>query len=119
MKDNDDRLENEERAPKNDNVPPLGATEEVSGRYYEKVKNSGKLVFLNDQVGDEEAKQIAKALMDDPNTKVEILWLANNSIKDEGAAALAEALKSNTTLQQIFLANNAIGPEGATALGES
>ena len=47
------------------------------------------------------------------------LDLYDNNIGDEGATALAEALKENTTLTTLNLASNKIGDEGATALAEA
>ena len=45
--------------------------------------------------------------------------MENNAIGDEGAAALAEALKVNTALTWLDLKDNEIGDEGAAALAEA
>jgi len=42
-----------------------------------------------------------------------------DSIGAEGAAALAEAVKSNSTLTTLSLAHNSFGAEGAAALAEA
>ena len=44
------------------------------------------------------------------------LDLYNNQISDEGATALAQAMKGNTTLQELSLIRNKITDAGATAL---
>jgi len=63
--------------------------------YFEHVKNGGDSVSLAEKsIGDEGAKQIAKALMD-PTTKVRSLDLTNNNIQLSGALAIAKALKTN------------------------
>jgi Leucine Rich repeat len=58
---------------------------------------------------------LANAL--EANQGLIVLWLEDNSIDNEGAAALAEALICNTTLQELHLGNNDIQDEGAMALG--
>jgi len=45
------------------------------------------------------------------------LVLTTNSIKDEGAIALGESLKTNSTLETLELINCDIGAEGAKAIG--
>ena len=83
---------------------------------YKEVKNGGSYVDLKcRELDDEAAKQAARALMD-PNTMVELLSLSHNTIGDEGATALANALTHNSTLQHLWLRNNTIGDQGATAL---
>jgi len=47
------------------------------------------------------------------------LRLADNSIGDAGAAALAEAVKVSATLTTLHLGGNGIGPAGAAALAEA
>ena len=42
--------------------------------------------------------------------------LSRNTIKDEGAVALGEALKTNKTLKELELGFCGIGPEGGKAL---
>ena len=67
------------------------------GDYYHEVKNGGNRVDLSDRkIGDEEAEQISKALMD-PNTLVQNLVLDHNIMEKGGAKALAEALKKFET----------------------
>jgi len=51
---------------------------------------------FNKEIGDEGAKALAAALK--VNATVEMLWLEDCGIGDDGAAALAEALRSNTSL---------------------
>ena len=65
-------------------------------------------------VGDEGAAALAGALK--TNTALTTLALWDNNIGDEGAAALAGALKTNTALTTLYLGNKNIGNEGAVAL---
>ena len=44
--------------------------------------------------------------------------MEQNNIGDEGAIAIADALKTNSTLQEISLRKNDIGDEGAIAIAE-
>ncbi|KAL0251107.1 hypothetical protein GEMRC1_000321 [Eukaryota sp. GEM-RC1] len=46
------------------------------------------------------------------------ILMKGNSIGDEGARALADALKINTTVTSINLSSNSIGDEGARALSD-
>jgi hypothetical protein len=50
---------------------------------------------------------------------VTTLFLGINSIGDEGAIAIAEALKVNAVVTTLGLYNNNIGPEGAIAIAEA
>ena len=87
--------------------------------YYEQVKNGGHEVELNELgLGDEEARQIAPALMD-PTTLVLFLDLIGNGIGDEGATAIANALEFNSTLEELLFDDNIIGVGGATAIAEA
>jgi Ran GTPase-activating protein 1 len=47
------------------------------------------------------------------------LELGVNEIGDEGAKAIAEALKVNAVLTTLSLWNNSIGDEGATAIAQA
>ena len=53
------------------------------------------------------------------NEESQELYLDDNNISDEGAKALAEALKVNTALQGLILDRNNISDEGAEALAEA
>ena len=69
----------------------------------------------NKEIGDEGAKALAEALK--VNATVGYLDLSGCGIGDDGAAALAEALRSNTTLTKLFLEdNNGIGEKGKRLL---
>lgn len=50
-------------------------------------------------------------------TSIELLWLDNNFIGNEGAKALAET--QNEKLKNLYLVNNQIGDEGAKALAKN
>ena len=47
------------------------------------------------------------------------LKLGHNRIRDEGAKALADALRVNRVLTNLNLRNSDIGPEGGKAIGEA
>ena len=73
---------------------------------------------LNKDIGDEGAKALAEALK--VNATVKELLLSYCGIGDDGAAALAEALRSNTSLWRLSLGSNtAIRDDGAKALAEA
>ena len=78
--------------------------------WYDCVKNGGLEVRRDEGgVGDEDAKQIAKALMH-PDTIVQELYLMGvrsddddcKHIGDEGATAIANALNHNSKLQVLW-----------------
>ena len=50
---------------------------------------------------------------------VTTLFLSNNSIGDEGAKAIAEALKVNAVLTKLSLGGNKIGDVGAKAIANA
>ena len=63
----------------------------------------------NKEIGDEGAKALAEALK--VNTTVEKLDLMYCGIGDDGAAALAEALRSNTSLTELVFEGNGISEQ--------
>ena len=67
---------------------------------------------------DEGARALAEALKTN-GALTTTLHLYGNSIGDEGARALAEALKTNGALTTLYLHCNSIGDEGARALAEA
>ena len=69
------------------------------------------------ELGPEEMCVIARALCG--NSKLEILELQNNPIRDEGAIALANTLMQNKTLKHINLNECEITEQGAQALQNS
>ena len=69
-------------------------------------------------IGDEGAKALAKALK--VNATVEYLSLRDCGIGDDGAAALAEALRSNTSLTTLVIIDrNPIGEQGKQLLRDA
>ena len=68
-------------------------------------------------LGPEEMCAIARALCG--NSKLEVLELANNPIRDEGGIALADTLMQNKTLKYIDLSVCEITEQGAQALQNS
>lgn len=65
---------------------------------------------------DEGAGQIANAIGENPNSKIEKLFLGWNGISDDGATALAKMMELNCTLQVLGLAENDISNSGARAI---
>ena len=71
----------------------------------------------NKEIGDEGAKALAEALK--VNATVEALDLYDCGIGDDGAAAIAEALRSNTSLTVLGLGGNGIGEQGEQLLRDA
>ena len=67
-------------------------------------------------IGDNGAVALSEALK--TNLTLTSLELRNNKIGDNGAVALSEALKINPTLTTLDLHSNSIGPNGVQALSE-
>ncbi|XP_076835971.1 NACHT, LRR and PYD domains-containing protein 12-like [Brachyhypopomus gauderio] len=67
--------------------------------------------------GDSGVKQLS-ALLEDPHCTLEILWLVNCSITEEGCAALCSALRSNPSshLRELYLDYNEPGDSGVKQL---
>ena len=74
-------------------------------------------LYGNKEIGDEGAKALAEALK--VNATVERLDLDRCGIGDDGAAAIAEALRSNTSLKYLFLQSNGIGEQGKQLLRDA
>ena len=73
---------------------------------------------VNKDIGDEGAKALAEALK--VNKTVKTLWLYGCGIGDDGAAALAEALRSNTSLTYLRLEyNDDISEQGKQLLRDA
>ena len=73
-------------------------------------------LYLNrNSIGDDGAKAIAEALKVNPVLTTLLLW--SNNIGDDGAKAIAEALKVNPVLTNLELGDNSIGDIGAKAIG--
>ena len=80
-----------------------------------RANGSRGLNLVSNQIGDEGAKALADALKQMPS--LTSLDLAGNDIEKEGAEALAGCL-SGTKITHLDLLKNNIGNEGATALAE-
>jgi len=74
------------------------------------------LILWKNNIRDEGAKAIAEALK--VNTVLTVLYLGENNIGDDGAKAIAEALKVNAVKTTVLLGDNNIGDEGAIAIAE-
>ncbi|KOO32853.1 hypothetical protein Ctob_010456 [Chrysochromulina tobinii] len=75
------------------------------------------LCLGSNSIGDEGAKAIAEALK--VNTVMTELNLSWNLIGVDGAKAIAEALKVNTAVTTLYLNHNSFGDEGAIAIAEA
>ena len=71
----------------------------------------------NEEIGDEGAKALAEALK--VNATVKDLLLMDCGIGDDGAAALAEALRSNTSLTRLWLQGNGVSEQGKQLLRDA
>ncbi|XP_067281148.1 NACHT, LRR and PYD domains-containing protein 3-like [Pseudorasbora parva] len=61
--------------------------------------------------------KLISAVLDDPQYKLEILWLKKCGVTDEGCAALASALRSNSShLSKLNLSINKLGDSGVNLL---
>ncbi|KAL0240793.1 hypothetical protein GEMRC1_006029 [Eukaryota sp. GEM-RC1] len=71
----------------------------------------------SNSIGNEGAIAIADAL----RVNTSVLWMAlkDNSIGSEGAIAIADALKVNSTVTDVHLEDNSIGNEGAIAIADA
>jgi len=74
------------------------------------------LSLYGNGIGEEGAKALASALR--VNGVLKTLNLYGNNIRDEGAAAIAEALRVNGVLNNIDLRYNDLGDEGNDSCGE-
>jgi Ran GTPase-activating protein (RanGAP) involved in mRNA processing and transport len=68
-------------------------------------------------IGDDGAKALAGALK--TNKALQILYLDDTNIGDDGAKALADALKTNKALQTLYLIANNMSDDGAVAMAEA
>uniref|UniRef100_A0A673FPN2 Uncharacterized protein n=1 Tax=Sinocyclocheilus rhinocerous TaxID=307959 RepID=A0A673FPN2_9TELE len=58
-------------------------------------------------------------VLQNPHCKLEILWLRDCGVTDEGCAALASALRSNPShLRELDLTGNKLGKSGVTLLSD-
>lgn len=87
--------------------------------WYSEVMCGGPIVRINKkQIGDRGARQVAAALRN-PRCRVKTLNLQFNSIGDNGAKAIANAVMDNKTLQKLYLGFNEIGDDGAQAMADA
>ena len=93
---------------------------EILQEAIEKIKSGATAINLSkSEIDDEGAIALAAALKSE-NCKLEKLNLGGNEIGNEGAEALADALKSvNCNLKEIYLRGNKISDAGATSLAEA
>ena len=70
----------------------------------------------DNDIGNDGAKAIADALKDIHS--LEKLDLSRNKIGDDGAKAIADALKDNHTLKSLFLFSNVISSSGKEYLSK-
>ncbi|XDV40957.1 hypothetical protein PO909_009928 [Leuciscus waleckii] len=71
-----------------------------------------KLILSENKLGDSGVKLFSAGLAN-PHCKLELLWLSNCGVTDEGCAALASALRSNPShLRELILSENKLGDSG-------
>ncbi|XP_067222537.1 NACHT, LRR and PYD domains-containing protein 12-like isoform X2 [Chanodichthys erythropterus] len=76
-----------------------------------------KLNLSGSKIGD--SVKLLFAVLEDPRCKLEILWLYNCGVTDEGCAALTSALRSNPShLRELSLTGNEIGQSGVKLLSD-
>ncbi|XP_028997542.1 dynein regulatory complex subunit 5 isoform X2 [Betta splendens] len=75
-----------------------------------------ELDFSHNLIGDRGARALGKLLS---NSKLEILNLCDNDIRDPGAKAIAHALSKNSTLLFLSLRLNRLSDEGGKAIGQA
>eukprot|EP01062_Namystynia_karyoxenos_P054469 TRINITY_DN4486_c0_g1_i1.p1 TRINITY_DN4486_c0_g1~~TRINITY_DN4486_c0_g1_i1.p1 ORF type:complete len:908 (+),score=253.17 TRINITY_DN4486_c0_g1_i1:346-2724(+) len=78
----------------------------------------GRLELTNCGIGPRGAQALAQALAN-PACRLRALSLNNNSIRDDGARALADALCGGSVVQTLGLRNNGIGSGGGTVLARA
>uniref|UniRef100_A0A8C1NTT2 Uncharacterized protein n=1 Tax=Cyprinus carpio TaxID=7962 RepID=A0A8C1NTT2_CYPCA len=77
-----------------------------------------QLCLSLNEIGDLGVKRLCAGL-EDPHCKLEILWLNNCGVTDEGCAALASALRSNPShLRELDLSGNKLGKSGVKLLSD-
>ncbi|XP_071323838.1 dynein regulatory complex subunit 5 [Trachinotus anak] len=75
-----------------------------------------ELDFSHNLIGDRGARAIGKLLT---RSKLEILNMCDNDIRDPGAKAIAHALSKNSTLLSLNLRLNRLRDEGGQAIGKA
>lgn len=90
----------------------------LAGAIQEAGRNShlASLNLQGNEVKDEGCAAICDALMDGGNTSMRVLNLGKNDIGDDGACACAELIERSHTLRTIALDRNRITDEGGEAL---
>ena len=76
-----------------------------------------ELNLCSNKISDEGATALAIAMKG--NATLQRLSLSFNKISDKGATAVAQALEGNTTLRKLSLHSNQISDEGVTALAQA
>ncbi|XP_016317809.1 ribonuclease inhibitor-like [Sinocyclocheilus anshuiensis] len=75
------------------------------------------LDLSGNELGD--SVNLLSSVLEDPHCKLEILWLCDCGITDEGCAALASALRSNPShLRQLGLSGNKLRGSGVKLLSD-
>ena len=75
------------------------------------------LYLSSNSIGDEGANSLAQALR--VNNSLSSLVVSKNSVGDEGANSIAQSLRDNTSLSSLVLQSNFIGNEGADSLAQA
>lgn len=99
------------------NMQDLGA-QLISDSLCCSVNNISHLNLERNFIGIRGAESLAQCLLKFPGVGLRVLKLSYNCIGNEGAAAIAEALKSNYCLEELTLKNNSIS-DGLISLGNA
>ncbi|CAK0835979.1 unnamed protein product, partial [Prorocentrum cordatum] len=87
--------------------------------FAQRFESAESLLYKDLGWGDEEVRQVVAVLAAVALPRLQMLNLSENNVGDEGAAALAAALRAPgalPSLQELHLGRNRVGDEGAAAL---
>lgn len=95
----------------------MPVSEHILDKLRKNDKKTTEVSFSGTPVGDEGAKDLANAIVN--NTNLQILEIGNSDIGAKGATALANMLSKTNSLKTLYLRGNRIGDEGSKALAEA
>ena len=78
-----------------------------------------ELIIGSCNIQSSDSVRLAKALEEDTTTQLHTLYLSDNPIGSDGAAAFASMLKKNQCLKRLYTSDDSVGVEGALELIES
>ena len=78
-----------------------------------------ELIIGSCNIHSSDSVRLAKALEENTTTQLHTLYLSDNPIGSDGAAAFASMLKKNQCLKRLYISDDSVGVEGALELIES